>query len=1015
MKREYFAYMANKIRLVYLLSTLLTIVLTGLLIFDLVEIRKIQKIQRQDAKLSLVWYLTQADREARTFLQNTSFYYLGLNGVTRQKFLMSFDIFWSRYDKNINQHIQQMVKSVESGTQTFKSSREILIELEPLVQKLRPGDIGTLNKIIKLSTLHLEKLYDLSILSLQIRQFVQNQRLITIEGLYFDLLITMFSLIFSGVLAIGFFLRKGRQLKEQNIIFEQRVCERTEALNLSNESLLIEASVRKLSEKKSQQLISAFNQSKEVVFFLDADNCFIFFNESFKALNKKYLHAISIGSQFDIYLQSVVDDRFCSFNQEQKKMWISDWLDGLYNTVDLFEVTFVSGQQYIFNIDRLEDESVIVIGANISTLKTTQAALAKSESRFRNFALIGADWYWEMDAELRFTFMAGGVEKISGLSPEFFVGTPKDESFGVSGYLNQHSMNLHIEKVKTQQSFQDHETKWKREDGKMVTISVSGEPRYNKSGQFIGYIGAGRDVTARCLVEEHDKRLIAAINSLNLMITIYDDDDKLIFYNQEFNEFRKEIDSSIDLGISFAGQWRKTCDYFSAEYGLDADYWFARRLALYRQCFSDFVLPLGSDRYINVFEQILDDGGVIIIATDISKSKRAEQEIISLRNYLSNIIDSISSIIIGVDEYCLVTQWNLAAEKETGICLKDAYHKNLLDIFPRLTNELPKITEAISVRQESHQSKRLFLRDGKACYEDISIYPLVTGNESGAVIRLDDVTEQVLISEMMIQTEKMLSVGGLAAGMAHEINNPLAGMMQTARVMVNRLSNDNIYANVKVADKLGIKITSIDAYMQQRGILEMLNNIVESGKRVAAIVENMLDFSRQSTAGTGEQNIACLLDKAVELSLTDHNLKNNYEFKNITIVRNYQSNVPLIVCEGGKIEQVFLNILRNAAQAMQEAAVDSPKLILTITFDKQQQQVMIEIEDNGPGIDEETKRRVFEPFFTTKKEGLGTGLGLSVSYFIITENHGGKLTVDSLFGKCTKFTICLLKKGKTTA
>ncbi|EPJ43936.1 MAG: hypothetical protein OFPII_38720 [Osedax symbiont Rs1] len=982
------------------------------MIFDLVEIRKIQKIQKQDAKLSLIWFLTQADREARTFLQNTSFYYLDLEGVTRQKVLTSFDIFWSRFDKNINHNIQHMVKSVESGVETFNSSRKTLIELEPLVQKLMPGDLATFNKIITLSTQHLEKLYDLSIHSLQIRQFLQNQRLMTIEGLYFHLLITMFSLIFSGILAIGFFFRKGRQLKEQNIIFEQRVSERTEALNLSNESLLIEANVRKLSDKKSQQLISAFNQSKEVVFFLDVDNCFIFINESFKTLHRSNLYSIEIGSPFESYLQSVIDDQYCSFSPEEKQLWVADWVAGLRNSASLFEVTMVSGQQFIFNIDRLEDGNVIAIGADISALKATQLALAKSESRFRNFALIGADWYWEMDAQFRFTFMAGGVEKISGLSPDFFVGVPKNESFGVSGYLNQHSMHLHIEKVKTQKPFQDHQTKWKREDGKIVTISVTGEPRYDQLGKFIGYIGAGRDVTARCLVEELDKRLIAAINSLNIMITIYDDQDKLIFYNQEFNEFKKKVDASIDLGMNFTDQWREICNYLAEEYGLDNDYWFARRLTFYRQRISDFVLPVGGDRYLNIFQQVLDDGGVIVIATDISKSKSAEQEIISLRNYLSNIIDSISSIIIGVDEFCLVTQWNLAAEKETGIRLKDAYHKNLLDIFPRLTSELPRITEAISYRQESHQSKRLFLRQGKACYEDISIYPLITGNESGAVIRLDDVTEQVLISEMMIQTEKMLSVGGLAAGMAHEINNPLAGMMQTARVMVNRLTNDNISANVKEAEKLGLKISSIDAYMQQRGILEMLNNIVESGKRVAIIVENMLDFSRQSEAVASEQSIAHLLDKAVELSLTDHNLKNNYEFKNIRIVKKYQSNVPLIVCEGGKIQQVFLNILRNAAQAMQEAAVDSPKLVLTITFNKEQQQAMIEIEDNGPGIEEETKRRVFEPFFTTKKEGLGTGLGLSVSYFIITENHGGKLTVDSLLGKSTKFTICLSKQGK---
>jgi signal transduction histidine kinase len=114
-----------------------------------------------------------------------------------------------------------------------------------------------------------------------------------------------------------------------------------------------------------------------------------------------------------------------------------------------------------------------------------------------------------------------------------------------------------------------------------------------------------------------------------------------------------------------------------------------------------------------------------------------------------------------------------------------------------------------------------------------------------------------------------------------------------------------------------------------------------------------------------------------------------------------------VTCEAAKIQQVLLNILRNGAQAMQAAGTTAPRITATIRHDKVRQMVYLEIEDNGPGMDEKTRKRVFEPFFTTKPEGAGTGLGLSVSYFIITENHDGEMTVASHPGGGAKFTIGL--------
>jgi len=1003
--------MFKRITLIYLTAALIIPILSITLVTDLSKIRSLQDIQKADAQLSLVWFLNQADREARNFLQHASYLYMGQKEASKQQVMIKFDIFWSRYDAQLMGRITRKLSSIDSGVQFLEQTRHVLSQLDPLVQKLTPANSDTYNSINLLMTEHLQGLYALSINAIHHRSAIRADQHSTIDQLYFHLQVTLLSLFIGGLVLIALFLKKGRELTSQNLIFERRVKARTKELSQSNQSLLFEAEVRKKSEQRSQQLISAFDQSKELVFFLDAKNCFIFFNESFKQINSAVLDSIALGAPFEIYLKAVMQESDNTLTSTEKQQWIENWLLGLRNSDDSHEIQQLTGQQFIFNMNRLEDGSVITIGSDISTLKQTQQALAMSESRFRDFALIGADWYWEMDAELKFTFVAGSVEKTSGLPPEHYIGKTRAQAYTDDFRPHPGSEQSELEQMSNREAFNDYQIKTQGAGGRQVTVSLSGEPRYDQQGDFSGYIGAGRDVTERTLVEELDKRLIAAINSLSLFVTIFDDQDKLIFFNRQFGEAINKDNPNIVLGMRFEDMWLACCEYYAREYGFDTQHWYDKRLAMHRNPVDDFVLPLGEHRYLKIFEQLLDDGGVIIIATDISESTKAGQEIHRLRNYLANIIDSMSSILIGVDQQCRITQWNFAAQQETSLSLDNAYQRDLVEVFPRLQAQLASVVAAINNRQESSHLKRLYLKAGEVCYEDITIYPLITSGESGAVIRLDNVTEQVLLSEMMIQSEKMLSVGGLAAGMAHEINNPLAGMMQTADVMLNRLTAENIPANLQAATEVGISMQDVQQYMQNRGILRMISSIIESGNRVAVIVDNMLNFSRQNDAQSSQQNLAKLLDKALELSSTDYNLKNNFDFKSIKILKHYQPDMPEIFCEPGKIQQVFLNILRNGAQAMQEANVSSPAFVLRIRYDAQSDEAIIDIEDNGPGMEEGVKRRIFEPFFTTKKEGAGTGLGLSVSYFIITENHAGRLLVDSVEGNHCKFTICLPRMG----
>lgn len=309
-----------------------------------------------------------------------------------------------------------------------------------------------------------------------------------------------------------------------------------------------------------------------------------------------------------------------------------------------------------------------------------------------------------------------------------------------------------------------------------------------------------------------------------------------------------------------------------------------------------------------------------------------------------------------------------------------------------------------------HNPYRLFTKNGGIRWMDDRTY--IKRNQAGEITHyhgvLLDITDRKRMEEIMVQNEKLLSVGGLAAGMAHEINNPLAGMIQTAEVMGKRLrAQPRIRANEKAALELGTSMETIEAFMDAREIPRMLTAIRESGQRVAEIVSNMLSFARKSDAVVSFHDIGQLLDKTLELATTDYDLKKNYDFKKIKIKKEYDPDLPPVPCESAKIQQVLLNIFRNGAQAMQTAGIENPTFTIRTSLDRSRGKVCMEIRDNGPGMDEHEQKRIFEPFYTTKPVGLGTGLGLSVSYFIIVENHNGEMRVESRPGQGANFFILL--------
>ena len=381
--------------------------------------------------------------------------------------------------------------------------------------------------------------------------------------------------------------------------------------------------------------------------------------------------------------------------------------------------------------------------------------------------------------------------------------------------------------------------------------------------------------------------------------------------------------------------------------------------------------------------------GFIGVFRDMTDLRQAEE---SLR-FTQFSFDNAAIGIWYIDENARILDVNKNGAGLLGYLPEELKNMFIPDIDPSVNKETWKgiwqllLDNGADNFETAHKHK-----NGKLIPVEITTNLFEYENRRFAVCFSTDITQRKQMEEVMIQSEKMLSVGGLAAGMAHEINNPLSVIVQNANVLKNRLMDKNMMPNIKAAQSLETDMETISRFMEQRSIPRMLDAINDAGLRMAAIVENMLNFARKSDASFSTHDPVVLMDKVLELASADYDLKKHYDFKSITIEKEYADNLPMVACESAKIQQVILNILNNGAHAMFESPKEiKPKFILRLSHEQLGNLLRIEIEDNGPGMDKDTSKRIFEPFFTTKPVGVGTGLGLSVSYFIITENHNGSI------------------------
>lgn len=391
-----------------------------------------------------------------------------------------------------------------------------------------------------------------------------------------------------------------------------------------------------------------------------------------------------------------------------------------------------------------------------------------------------------------------------------------------------------------------------------------------------------------------------------------------------------------------------------------------------------------------------------LLIDEVARHEQTGRQLRETKLYLQSMINSMPSIIIGVTAAGTVTHWNATAENTFEIFSNEALDQKIMDLLPLFPVTLDAIKNSIRSGEPRSIQHTQNDEDEKKRYFEITIYPLISSTQQGAVIRVDDVTLKVTIENLMIQNEKMYSLGEVAAGIAHEINNPLSVILQNVQNIARR-TDANFAINQTRAAELGIDFPQVNTYLQAREIPQMLDSIREAGERSATIVRNMLEFSHNSQRKTSLVDIKHLIEQTIALNRSSYPKPQTDQA--LQIITEFADPLPPLHASAPELQQVLLNLLRNAKQALNNAAIEQPRI--WIRAYTQNRHLVIEVQDNGPGMTDTIRQHIFEPFFTTKELGSGTGLGLSVSYFIITERHQGTIAVKTAPGKGSNFIIQL--------
>jgi PAS domain S-box-containing protein len=523
----------------------------------------------------------------------------------------------------------------------------------------------------------------------------------------------------------------------------------------------------------------------------------------------------------------------------------------------------------------------------------------------------------------------------------------------------------------------------KDRQGREYHVVVSASLITDHTGKVIGGFEAVRDITS--LVEAEKKiELLSELTREGILMV--DENQRILFANSQVEKITgltKEKLLGMDLNDILSPQHHRSAADLArmVKEGYQEDMQFCNTLE-----------PSStSEGERRVFEtsmagtQLGNQVIIYIYLRDLSFRVKLSQELLKNINFLNNIIQCSVDGIVVVDRKGNPLIFNEGAERILGYKAEEVIgHPEVFRQFypPKIAQEMMRRmrSEEYGPRDKLNTTQITFIhKNGEELPVLFSAAIVREHNqELGSVGIFSDLREIVKMRQQLqetqaqlLQAEKIASLGRLSAGVAHEINNPLAGILIYAELLQREMDS-------------GVKGK------------EFIDEIIDQTMRCQQIVQRLLEFSRQSLGAPTHVDLNDIVDRCVEL------IRHQALFHNIELVRDLDSELPQFIGDTGQLQQVLTNLLINAADALQGQGT----ITITTRPGPERDGVVLGFADTGPGIPAELRDKIFEPFFTTKPVGKGTGLGLSIVYSVI-QRHGGTIDVDSQPGEGTTFTIRL--------
>ena len=354
------------------------------------------------------------------------------------------------------------------------------------------------------------------------------------------------------------------------------------------------------------------------------------------------------------------------------------------------------------------------------------------------------------------------------------------------------------------------------------------------------------------------------------------------------------------------------------------------------------------------------------LSTEIEQHRETTKSLRLSEDYIKDILRSMPLMLIGLNKDGIVTQWNYRCEEISGVSAEQATGKNLWQVYPTVTVSPSQIKQA----QDENKPITLKYTERGRYHFVITIYPLKKQAHTEVIVLIDDVTKRVLAENMLIQRDKMSSMGELAGSMAHDLNSPLQTMLRD--------------------------IKGIQSSLKGTQHATAIENTISHGKQASAIITNLLEFSNARDGEKKFSDVTKILDHSLELA--NRCLSNPVlQFEDIAIQKDYAENLPEVSCFAAELQQVFLNLLRHCFIALSENQKPDHQPTIKILASKFYDALWIKIQHNGKGLSPEEQQFILEPFFTNEipNEEYNSGNRLSYSSFIITELHKGQIVVTS--------------------